>query len=427
MNRAAFAALCALTCLAACTRGPEVSSEETSPSQSGPQELTLPSGFAATVVSPGLGEGARQIAVDDNGDIYVKMAKAKEHGGIIALRDTDGDGRADVRESFGDFDGGGLALHAGFLYASSDVAVYRFTLDPASLVPPAGPEMIVSGFPDQSEHAFKTFTLDGQGHLYVNVGAPSNACMEKHRTPGSKGMDPCPQLERHAGVWRFRDDQPGQTQEEGKHYSTGSRNMVALEWNTEVDSLYGVQHGRDQLSMFWPELFEDEQSAELPAEEFLQIAEGDDFGWPYCYYDQIQDKKVLAPEYGGDGKTEGRCAEKKDPILTFPGHLAPNDLVFYTGDQFPAGYRGGAFIAFHGSWNRAPLPQKGFFVVFVPFEDGQPLGEWEVFADGFSGRAEVAEPGDAAHRPCGLAVGPDGSLYVADSVQGTIWRIAYTG
>ena len=144
-----------------------------------------------------------------------------------------------------------------------------------------------------------------------------------------------------------------------------------------------------------------------------------------CYYDHIQGKKLLGPEYGGDGSEVGRCSGTEDPILAFPGHWAPNDLIFYDGDQFPERYREGAFIAFHGSWNRAPLEQKGFNVIFAPFEYGRPVGDYEVFADSFAGAAPIEAPGDARHRPMGLAEGLDGSLYVSDSVKGRIWRIVY--
>jgi len=113
--------------------------------------------------------------------------------------------------------------------------------------------------------------------------------------------------------------------------------------------------------------------------------------------------------------------------MAFPGHIAPNDLLFYHAEQFPEKYREGAFIAFHGSWNRAPEPQKGYNVVFVPFDGALPSGDWEVFADGFSQQGTVENPADAVYRPCGLAVGPDGSLYVNDPRQGRIWRIYYTG
>ncbi|MGH7129043.1 MAG: PQQ-dependent sugar dehydrogenase, partial [Planctomycetaceae bacterium] len=185
------------------------------------------------------------------------------------------------------------------------------------------------------------------------------------------------------------------------------------------------QHGRDQLSQNWPELYTEREGAEKPAEEFLRVDRGDDFGWPYCYYDPESSLKVLAPEYGGDGTEVGRCAEKEDPILAFPGHWAPNGLTFYDQDQFPERYRGGAFIAFHGSWNRAPLPQQGYKVVFVPMSDGAVTGEYETFADGFAG--DVVQPGEADHRPAGVAVGPDGALYIADDTAGRIWKVVYTG
>jgi mono/diheme cytochrome c family protein len=135
---------------------------------------------------------------------------------------------------------------------------------------------------------------------------------------------------------------------------------------------------------------------------------------------------VLAPEYGGDGgNAVGPCATKKAPIATFPAHWAPLDLTFYRGKMFPARYRGGVFIAFHGSWNRAPFPQQGYNVVFVPFSGGNPSGQFEVFADGFAGA--VKSPAQALHRPAGIAVGPDGALYISDDVRGRIWRVIYTG
>jgi glucose/arabinose dehydrogenase len=189
--------------------------------------------------------------------------------------------------------------------------------------------------------------------------------------------------------------------------------------------LYGVVHGRDQLSANWSQYFTAEQSAEKPSEEFVLIEQGDDFGWPYCYHDPELGHKVLAPEYGGDGSEVGRCSVVKEPLIWFPAHWAPNGVLFYMGDQYPAKYRDGAFIAFHGSWNRSPLPQGGYNVVFAPFDGADPEGSWEVFADGFAG-ANVG-PREAAHRPVGVAQGPDGSLYVSDDRGGRIFRIIYTG
>ena len=135
---------------------------------------------------------------------------------------------------------------------------------------------------------------------------------------------------------------------------------------------------------------------------------------------------MLGPEYGGDGgKKVGICADRTPPAASFPAHWAPNDLLIVTNSKFPAVYREGAFIAFHGSWNRAPAPQGGYNVVFQPLRDGKASGKFVLFADGFAGA--VKEPGRAKFRPTGLASGPDGSLYVADDSHGRIWRVTYQG
>lgn len=387
-------------------------------------DITVPEGFTVTVFIDSLDQNVRHIAVNDNGDVYVSLGRFLDGNGLIALRDSDGDGRADIIRPFGDMRGTGLYIRNGYLYFSPDTAVVRYRLD-GELVPQGEPEKLVSRLPATGNHRAKTFTFDDAGNLYVNIGSPSNACQEQTRTKGSPGQDPCPQLEEYAGIWRFSADEMNQTGESGYHYATGIRNAVALDWNRAVGQLYAVQHGRDQLNTIWPDIYTDEQNAELPAEEFLLVKDGGDYGWPYCYYDQFQHKKLLAPEYGGDGKETGRCEACEDPILAFPGHWAPNDLIFYDGDQFPDRYKNGAFIAFHGSWNRAPLPQGGYKVVFVPFDGEQPSGDYEVFADGFTGTDSPAAPNDAKHRPCGLAQGPDGSLYISDSRMGTIWKISY--
>ncbi|HEU0055558.1 MAG TPA: PQQ-dependent sugar dehydrogenase, partial [Longimicrobium sp.] len=226
-----------------------------------------------------------------------------------------------------------------------------------------------------------------------------------------------------AGTWRFDANRPNQTQARGERWATGVRNGLALAWNPGVGALYAVSHGRDQLGP--SPNFNDQANAELPAEELFRLDRGTDGGWPYCFHDGRRNVKVLAPEYGGDGRQVGRCAGKARPVVAFPAHWAPNDLLWYTGAQFPARYRGGAFVAFHGSWNRAPLPQQGYRVAFVPFRGAQPAGQFETFADGFAGGSP--QPGTAPHRPTGLAQGPDGSLYVADDAGGTLWRIVYRG
>jgi glucose/arabinose dehydrogenase len=387
--------------------------------------LTLPAGFSALVVADKLGSG-RHIVVNNNGDIYLALRSLKNGKGIVALHDSDNNGQADVIRYFGNTLTTGIDISDGFLYYSNFEEVLRVPLSNGELVPTGAPVVIATGFEKQNQHQDKTFALDGAGNIYVNVGAPSNACQQVDRTPGSAGIDPCPQLERHAGIWKFKDDVPGQDQvKNAHHYASGIRNSIAIAWNSFNNKLYVVQHGRDQLYQFYPDLYTEQQGAELPAEEFLIVEDGDFFGWPYCYYDQFKKQKVLAPEYGGDSKATGRCDKAKGPIMAFPGHLAPNDLLFYTGKMFPERYRNGAFIAFHGSWNRSPLDQKGYFVAFVPFENGLPSGEMETFADGFAGVKVIKSPNDAVYRPMGLAQGPDGSIYVSDSEEGRIWRIIY--
>ncbi len=224
------------------------------------------------------------------------------------------------------------------------------------------------------EHIGKPIAFDGKGNMFVPFGAPSNNCQEERRTKGSPGQMPCPQLEDHGGIWKFSDSKLNQTQKDGELYATGIRSVVAMEYNHADDQLYVTIHGRDDLTRLFPEYFDEWESAVLPSEEFIRVKKGDNYGWPYCYYDQFQEKKVKAPEYGGDGELTGDCDQYTSPLIGFPGHWAPNDLHFYTGDQFPDRYKNGAFIAFHGSTNRAPYPQSGYFVCFVPFENGDPTG-----------------------------------------------------
>lgn len=388
-------------------------------------EITLPNNFKAVVVAT-LGS-ARHITAGDNGDLYVALANPHDGKGIAALRDEDNDGKADITKYFGEYTGTGIQLHNGYLYFGSDTSIVRYKMNGDELVPGGEPETVVSGFPTQSQHAAKSFTFDQSGNMYVNIGAPSNACQEETRTPESPGMKPCPQLESHAGIWQFNATTTGQTLQDGHRYATGIRNAVALDWNNEAGQLYVAQHGRDQLGSLWSDYYTDEDNAALPAEEFFLVNDGDNFGWPYAYYDWQKKQKMLAPEYGGDGKTPAEKGKYEDPIMAFPGHWAPNDLLFYSGSQFPEKYRNGAFIAFHGSWNRAPEPQQGYKVVFVPFDGKNPSGDYEEFADGFAGTDTLESPGNAKYRPMGLALHKDGSLYISDSQKGRIWRIVYTG
>lgn len=386
-------------------------------------QITVPAGFKTETVTGSLGSN-RHLVVNSNGDVYVKLSKLKDGKGIFVLRKTGGTYK--VINSFGNYTGTGIAIKNGYLYASSDAEVFRYKFNANNeIADPNNPEKIVTGLLNKGVHESKSIALDDAGNIYVNIGAPSNACQVSDRSAGSPGQDPCPILNNAGGIWQFKANKTNQSYEEGIRYATGLRNVVGLDWNSKESQLYAMQHGRDQLSQLYPDMFSNEESAELPAEEFFMVKKGSDCGWPYCYYDGQQKKKVLAPEYGGDGNKAGRCDGKEKPVMAFPAHWAPNALLFYTGKMFPGRYKNGAFIAFHGSWNRAPLKQAGYCVVFVPFDKGKPSGSYEIFANGFTGKESISGPGQAKYRPCGLAQGPDGALYISDSREGRIWKITY--
>lgn len=388
--------------------------------------LVLPAGFQARVFADSLGHG-RHMATRANGDLYLRLGTPEGGLSLVALRDSNGDGQADQRLYFGEYPGGtGIAIQEDYLYFSTNEAVYRQKLEDEDLLP-SGPVERILLLPSQAQHAAKPLAFDGQGNMYVTIGAPSNACQDPDRSAGTPGQDPCPLLDSSGGIWRFSASVAEQRLADGQRYATGIRHAVGISWNEELDRLYAMQHGRDQLHEFWPALYSEKESAEMPAEEFLAIEEGDDFGWPYCYYDWKRKQKILGPEYGGNADSIGRCGEAKRPLMGFPGHWAPNALLFYQGQNFPVSYRGGAFIAFHGSWNRAPFPQQGYRVVFVPFSGQEPLSGYNSFATGFAGEGDQPQsPGSADYRPCGLALSPEGFLYVVDSKQGRIWQIFYS-
>jgi len=397
--------------------------------------LIVPDGFEVVVVADSVGS-ARHMAVSSNGDIYVKLRGAKPKG-IVALRDVNNDGKADTVKYFGDYDdtgnyGTAMRIHNGYMYFSTAGEVYRMKYTPGQLIPDGKVEMIVKDDYKNDKHGYehiaKPIALDDAGNLYVPFGAPGDVCQILNRVPGEPGENPCSQLEEHGGIWKFSASKIGQTQKDGgTRYATGIRSIVAMDWNKADNTLYVAVHGRDDLNSRNPNEYSRWQSAVYPSEEFLRVEEGTNGGWPYCYYDQDKGKRVLNPEYGGDGIKEGNGASFTQPLIGFPAHWAPNDLFFYTGDQFPDHYKNGAFIAFHGSTNRAPYPQAGYFFAFIPFENGKPTGKWEVFADGFVGENPVVDVSDAPYRPMAIAMGPDGSLYLSETVKGKIWRVMYKG
>jgi glucose/arabinose dehydrogenase len=385
--------------------------------------LKLPNGFLASKVIDSSGK-ARHLVVTPQGDIYIKLARPKDGKGILIYHEN-ANGKASLTGGFGDYGGTGIYMKGGYLYASSNQEVFRYKLNEKNeVVHPDQPEKIITGLKMGRQHETKSIVLDNNGNVYVNIGSPSNSCQEKDRQKGSMGIKGCPLLDSTGGIWQFKADKLNQSYGDGVRYATGLRNVVGLDWNQQNNKLFVMQHGRDNLHDIFPDLYTEKESALLPAECMYMLNKGDDAGFPFIYYDQLQHKKILAPEYGGNGKIEGD-SKYIDPVVAFPGHMAPNGLLFYTGKMFPEKYRNGAFVAFHGSWNRAPEKQAGYFVAFVPFKDGKPSADWEIFADNFAGTDDITSPRQAQHRPCGLAQGPDGSLYVTDDVKGTVYKIVY--
>ncbi len=401
--------------------------------------ITLPEGFCATIFADNVGH-SRHMVVTADGTLYVNTWSGRYYRNappgptgpmLIALRDNDGDGKAEAIERFGptltEGNGGGtgIALYRNGLYAEANDRIVRYALTPGKMVPAAAPTIIVTELPMTGDHPMHPIAIDKAGGLFINSGSASNTCEKENRKPGSTGNAPCVEQETRAGIWRYDADKTGQKFSPAARYVTGIRNTGGISFDA-AGRMYAVQHGRDQLSQNWPALYTTDQGVHLPAEVMVSPTKGADFGWPMCYYDGFQNKLVLAPEYGGDGgKAVGICASKKPPVAAFPAHWAPNDMLIYGGKQFPGGYRGGAFIAFHGSWNRAPAPQEGYQIVFQPLANGHASGKYIRFADGFAGAFK--EPGRATFRPAGLAMGPDGALYIADDVRGRIWRVTYHG
>ena len=400
--------------------------------------LTLPTGFCATVFADGIGH-ARHMVVAPSGVVYVNTWSGRYYGKdqppaggfLVALQDKNLGGKADVTERFGEtvetggHGGTGIGIYNGAIYAESNDRIVRYALVPNSIVPSSQAETVVSGLPLGGDHPMHPFIIAADGTMYLDVASATNACQQKNRMPTSPGLNPCTELETRGGIWRYDASKTNQPFSPAARFATGIRNAegFAIDENGRV---FVTQHGRDQLYANWPDLYKPEQEATLPAEELLLLQPDGDYGWPECYYDSFAQKLVAAPEYGGDGgKKIGVCAKKLAPAAAFPAHWAPNAMVRYDKEQFPAHYRNGVFIAFHGSWDRAPYAQGGYNVVFQPLDGDHASGQCEVFADGFAGA--VKSPARAEHRPSGMAVGPDGALYVSDDIRGRVYRIVYRG
>ncbi|MGH9788137.1 MAG: PQQ-dependent sugar dehydrogenase, partial [Candidatus Acidiferrales bacterium] len=342
----------------------------------------LPAGFRLSVYAEGLGR-ARFMWFGPDGTLYV--GTNERSGRVWALPDKNRDGRADENIVFADGlyaphsvvwkDGPETSLGAGWLYIGEGHQVIR-ARDTSGDLRADEKEVVVSGLPRGGNHFTRTVGFGPDGGLYVSVGSSCNACIED---------DP-----RRATILRFNPDGSGM-----ETFARGLRNAVGFTWHPETKDMWSVVNGRDLLG------------DDLPPEELNLVRRGDDHGWPYCYGNRIPD-----PEFG----SRERCAGTVPDTFEMQAHSAPLGLAFYTGEMFPAEYRGDLFIAFHGSWNRS-VP-TGYKVVRVRFKDSRPVGI-EDFVDVWYKRGRVE------HRPVDVAVGPDGALYISDDRGGTIFRVTY--
>ena len=341
----------------------------------GQADIQAPPGFTIEVFAEGL-NGPRFIAFGPDGALTVAERGA---GRIVTLPDANADGRADaIRPFAADLDRPhSLAWHDGAWYAGLPSGVVRLA-DSDGDGQAEERTTIIGDLPPGGAHSTRTVAFLPNGRMVVSVGSSCNVCVED---------DP-----RRAAILIY-DDATGAN---GRLFATGLRNAVGLAVQPGSGALWAADNGRDLLG------------DDVPPETLYVVNDGDHFGWPACHAGTIID-----PEFGG----AGACAGVVQPALTWQAHSAPLGLAFYSGDAFPEAYRGDLFIALHGSWNR-PQP-VGYEVLRVPFDGGAPSGPAEVFATGWLADGRVSG------RPVGLAVGPDGALYLSDDRGGFIYRIAY--
>lgn len=337
--------------------------------------LHLPPGFRANVYAYNL-VGVRFFTFGPDGTLY---AAIRGPGQIVAFSGVDAQGRAQRTWVVADglFDPTSVVYHDGALYVGEQTRVTRLPLGPDGKA--TGRQVIVDNLPKGGNHVTRTALFGPDGALYVSIGSSCNDCVE---------TDP-----HRASVWRYNPDGSG-----GRPYARGLRNAVGMAINPSTDEIWVTDMGRDLMG------------DDTPPETIYALKDGANYGWPYCHAGTIID-----PDLGHPGSCDG----VQQPLLDMQAHSAPLGLAFYTAQQFPARWRG-LFVAFHGSWNRT-VP-TGYKVVYIPLDpSGHVAGPAEDFATGW------LQGSDASGRPVGLAVGPDGALYVSDDKANMIYRIAYSG
>jgi Raf kinase inhibitor-like YbhB/YbcL family protein len=341
--------------------------------------LKVPTGFRVSRFAQDLGN-VRVLAVAPDGTVY---ATRRDEGDVIMLRDPGAGGSAGPPVRVASRSGlHGIALHGGMVYLATVHEIFRADVHPDGRFGPL--EMLIHDLPDAGQHNTRTVQIGPDEMMYVSVGSTCNECAEAN-----------PEL---ATILRASLD--GKTR---AVFASGLRDTIGWGWHPETGELWGMDHGID-----W---FGDD----IPPEELNHIERGKRYGWPYFFADNQVNPRLIPP--GGLSRSELR-AKSVPMVLGYTAHAAPMQLSFYTGAQFPAAYRGDAFVSLHGSWNRKP--SSGYEVARIRFKNGQPTG-FEPFLSGFlTARGEVG-------RPFGNAVAKDGSLLVGDDRAGVIYRVSYTG
>jgi Raf kinase inhibitor-like YbhB/YbcL family protein len=346
--------------------------------------LSLPDGFAIEVFARDL-INPRMIAVADDGTVYVTRRAV---GDVVMLRDGDGDGSADVQETVASRPMmHGIAIDGDTAYLVTVADVYRAEIGDDGRLGPL--ERIIDDLPAGGQHPNRMVVVGPDGKLYLSVGSTCNACGE---------TDP-----ENATVLRAEPDGSSRT-----IFAAGLRNTIGYGFEPESGELYGMDHGIDWLG-------DNEQP-----EELNHLVEGQKYGWPYVFADSRFNPQDEPP--GGISMAEW-AARSTEPVGLYTPHSAPMQLAFYTGEQFPAEYRGDAFVAMRGSWNRKP--PSGYEVLRIRFENGEPV-DFEPFVTGFLMQTEDGGWGHLG-RLAGLAMAADGSLLLADDTNGVIYRISYQG
>jgi glucose/arabinose dehydrogenase len=375
--------------------------------------LVVPAGFCVRPFAEKVGP-VRHLVVHPSG---VVVAATKLAPGLVSLADTSGDGLADVVSRFGPGEGGsGVTWHAGWLYFAADIGIYRIPWPAAARAPAGEGVWIVERLPAGGSgwaHNMKGITVAGDGSVYVSVGSATDNCQSGGEAMRRPGLWPCPELATRAGIWRFTPPaRPGGAWV-GTRYATGLRNAMALAWDPRRGTLWAATHGRDFLNRTWG--WSDEESANQPAELLVRVTLGADFGWPYCMgrWRDTAITLVVAPEYAE--QPGAACDQRTPPATGYPGHWAPMAIAPASA-ALPAVWRDGLFVAFHGSRSRTPLPEAGHHVVFQPLDaEGRLTRASTIFL------RTTDKPGSL--RPAGVAIAPNGMIYVADDDHARIIRI----